>query len=193
MTRGARLLDDHADATALWARLAEREETLVLVEHTATATTRALRRHGAGLGAGAVTGVARDVTRQVDRRGDALHRALERELQLGLEVDAALRTCGRGTLRATATAASAAVEQVAEQVAEITEVVVGEREPAGSGATEAAGHGTHTANLVVLLATFCVADHVVCRGDLLEPFLRRRRRPDSRPGGSGATACGTRS
>ena len=87
----ARRLDPHARALAVAARLAEREQALVLVAHAAAAA----RRADDGLVPGAAPvpphvragGVAGDV----DRRLDAVDRVLERQVELGLEVVALAR------------------------------------------------------------------------------------------------------
>src|SRR5690606_41158439 len=97
--------------------------------------------------------------------GDALDRVDEAEMQLGLEVGAAL---GPGPARRAACPPPTAGEEAAEQVGD---VVGAEREAARTLPAEAARHGTHAADLVVLLALLGVADDVVGGRHLLEPLL----------------------
>src|SRR5205085_11275147 len=115
LARRARLLDDHPAPGTAGAGLAEREQSLVVVEHAPSAALRADDRAGARRRAAAVAGRTGRVAGDVDRGGDAVDGVEERQVELGLEVSAPLRPLPGEPGAARAAAASEAAEEVAEQ------------------------------------------------------------------------------
>src|SRR4029079_4254144 len=121
----------------------------------------------AGLGAAAVTCRALSIAGEMQGRGDALRGVGEVECERGLDVGAALWPGCSGRTATTPAAAEHLAQQVAEAIAADVEVEPALTRPAGLEAADR----PELADLVVLLALDLVAQNVVCRADLLEPFL----------------------
>ncbi len=173
MTDRARVVDLEATPQAVAARLRHREAAgLTRRLHPRPLAGRTHPRHGAGPCAGARTRRAGGVAAQPQRDGRPFERVLEGQHGLGLHV--------LPSARLTAPSAAATSEHAAEQVAErptagttrSEHVVDVERSALTGVAAKATAGREERTLLVVLTASFGVAEHGVRLGDRLEALLR---------------------
>ena len=163
----ARGLDDGPTTAARGTRPAEGEEALVLLDRSAAVTDRT------GLGNRARrctrTGAVRTahVRGDLHRGGRTCDRGLEGHRERRLQVGAALGPGGRSR-RGPAT-----TEEVSDQVTQVRSLESGGAAASGRETTHAAGHRSHRAHFVVLLALVGIAYHLIGRGHLLEALLGR--------------------
>ncbi len=178
-------VDEHAPPAAVRAGPAEGEEALVVVEHAASVAVGTDPRRGAWRGARPLAVGARHLAHQVHRRGDALDAVEELEVQVGLEVGATLGPTAERAARAVARAPRR--DRTGCPAGRRCRGVEARAAPAtAAGPGPGARHRTHRPDLVVLLASLGVTDHVVGRGDRLELLLGRLDRRGWRRGAAGA-------
>src|SRR5690606_5501494 len=168
----ARLVDDHTGATALRARLGEREETLV-AGHRAGAVAGGAGSGPAGrFGAAAAAVGTRRLAPHLQRGGDAAERLLEGDRQVGAGVGA---PHGPGAAAAPSREQVAEPAETAEEVAQVLDADLLATEPAeaaeAAGAAAPESGGDEAAHLVVLLALLGVGEDRVRLRDFLETLF----------------------
>ena len=169
MARVTRIVDDRASARTCRAWSAEREQALVVVVYTGSATVGAASGSGAGLGSRARARRASGIARQMDDRCEPMDGIGEVQVKVGFEIDTSLAT---RTPRF-ASAPSASPEHAAQNVAEITHLVETSIESLAiaTHTVEPTSDGPQMSDLVVGLSLLVVAEHVVSRRNLLETLL----------------------